>query len=336
MGRRPKSDTAVRVRVAGVLTYLPQSVLTLLPEAVRFADHLVENRRCDAVTALRYARLVAYAKRDGEVMAPHLITKQPNLTAVRAYWRWIEIHYDARVMPVIKALPHVRDLVGHLRISSLVPPLEGKMIPKRGAPRFTANPMEGGVAELSLEWVPSTAWTLHVPPKPKRPENSEPNEPPIVVPPHQDPCADCAALELSTEQLQVVASVFHAAWGARNPPGVWPPQDLAPESFLFGQPPPTSIYAHQGKDREKVGRIAALVADGPIADTVEQFRGVVTSQPRAFLDRLQQQSADVVVLERTALGDKLNDVLLAIAEMWRQPNGVHEEKSDLMTYTPEV
>lgn len=278
-----------------------ERTVRFLPDAPAFLRYLAEERGIAIATACEYARLVAKAKRDGTVNDPNLIRARVEQTAVRAYWKWIEPFYESRVRPVVRALPFARGAIGQLRISSLVPPHPGKVIPVKAPPKF------------ELQWVPSDRWTLHVP----QVETPKDGAPPITVAPHTDPCESCSALELDDQQLQVIAAVFHAAWGPRTPAGVWPPRDLPAECFLFGQPPQSSVYGHQPRDSSRIGRVTALLEGGPLSDLVDSVRGSVTPSNNTFIERLQQHVPDVVVIDRAAAGDRLMEVLEAVASAWR-------------------
>jgi len=300
MGRRPASDVLVPTKVGDAVIMLATSTLTTLPDAVAFVSHLREQNHVVA-TAIRYANAVANAKRIGVWMTPEIIASQLTRTAVNSYWRWIEGHYETRVAPVLRALVDsaLRDGVGRLRISSLVGPFAGKTIPVKGAPHAQENP-DGSIAwhlppRVDVRWLPCERWTLHVPL--------------AGAPVHKDPCIDCAVIELTPAQLKIVADAYYKAWGPRDP------STLPPECLLFGQPPPTSVYA-PAPPTTPVGRVVALLPDGPVCEAIERLRGTVASQVNAFIDRVSSNPPDVIVISRAVAGDRLRDVVGAVIDAW--------------------
>lgn len=304
MGRRPKSDPLVDVTVGGVRARIATSTVDRLPEALLFAEYLLTEQRCSIPTALRYVRLVADAKHAGRLDDPKRVARQPDLTAVMAYWRWIEVAYEKRVQDVVRALPELRGSVGHLRVGSLVAPVQGKLIPPRGS-AFAPSLGMGGAAR-PVPWIPSSRWTLHVPPVPPGDATPWGNGRPLT-PPHTDPCSTCAAIELTDEQLAVVARTFYAAWGNRTP------ESLPPESFLFGQPPIAGIYA-PAHTAVPLGKVLALVERGPIADNVEQqLRGATTVDVDAFIAGIRDRNPDTVVISRALAGPRWHEIINALA-----------------------
>jgi hypothetical protein len=195
-----------------------------------------------------------------------------------------------------------------------VPPFVGKTIPVKGAPHAQKNP-DGTIAWhmpplVDVRWLPCDKWTLHVP-KPDAPA-------------HADPCIDCAPIELTVEQMQVVAEAFYKAWGPREP------STLPPECPLFGQAPPVSIYAPT-PSATPVGRVVALLPNGPVCDAIEQLRGSVSSQVGAFIDRVRSGGPpDVVVISREVGGARLWDVLVAVMDAWgvRPPHELSRDGSE--------
>lgn len=296
-----QASPAIEVRVGGQLFALPTTTIEALPDAAAFLGYLLE-RGISAASAREYTRLVAKSKREGRYGIPNSITNAVEHTAVRAYWKWIEIHYNTRVAPVLRTVinSELRAGIGRLRIGSLVPPFAGKTIPVKGAPRASTNPdgtiAWGQIPKVEIKWVPTEHWTLHVP---------QPD-----TPVHVDPCGDCATIELTAAQMAFVAEAFYKAWGPREP------STLPPECFLFGQAPPISIYAPT-PSATPVGRVVGLLPNGPLCAAIDQLRGSVTDQPRAFIERINSGGApDVVVISRAAVGDRLREVLGAVIDAW--------------------
>jgi hypothetical protein len=250
------------------------------------------------VTAREYARLAAKARRNGVINTPDLIAVRPERTAVNAYWKWIEGHYDARVERVLGVISDswLRENIGQLRVGSLVAPFDGKAIPEHGL--LLGAPIE----QQPVTWRDCSKWTLHVPRKSRQQD---------AVGPHKDPCESCHAIELDDAQLGVVAEAFYRAWGADARP-----ESLDPQCFLFGQPPLTSIYAKKS-DGPPIGRIVGLCDQRPIVDFVDRAQGSTTVQVNAFLDRVQA-IPDVVVISRSAAGKRLDEVLDAVRAAWSE------------------
>lgn len=301
MGRRPTTDPTVRVTINHTVVGIGQSVMTLLPDVIPFVEYLVTRPRPISLpTALRYARVVAGAKRSGRWMTPDLVPDILTRTAINAYWRWVGEHYEARVVKVTRTIINsdLRNGAGRLRIGSLVPPsrTSPKQLPMWVPQFIPLNP--DGSRDLTadaakLVWYPSMKWTLHVPPRDD-------------VPAHEDPCENCVPIEITEEQLRVVADAFYDAWGPRDP------TTLPPECFLFGQPPLTSRFGPM-RPAYPVGRFVGLLPDGPIADHVEHLNGVVARDIGGFLDRLREKTVDTIVLSNTVVGDQFPGLIEMIA-----------------------
>ncbi len=151
-------------------------------------------------------------------------------------------------------------------------------------------------------WVESSAWTLHLPPKP--------------CAFHKDPCLTCTAVELTAPQLEVIAAAFEKAWGHRDPSSV------PPECPLFGTPPREGGPAD--RKTESIGRVVALLPDSALADALRQVRAHVTAAPEAFIDSLSG-GADVIVISRAAAGARYEAVLGVVREAWDDAAAVDTE-----------
>jgi hypothetical protein len=277
-------------------------------------------------------------KRTGRLSDPDAIPEPLNRTAARAYWKWVGGHYDERLSPVHKAIyfglkRDIRDWLGRLRMHSLVPPAEGKLIPMRSPPINHVLPGAPVVVDENspprwsppvpkikstawenweLRWIATKHWTLHLPLK--------------GAAPHVDPCADCNAIELYDEQLQVVAEAFYKAWGRERTP-----MQMPPELFLFGQPPLTSVFA--APVPSAAGSIVALVPNGALCDNVEHLHGSATPGITDFVNRMQDRVPDTVVVDRR-LAKRQPDAVLHAISAWLaapsdQPEGdAHEPTAD--------
>jgi hypothetical protein len=156
-------------------------------------------------------------------------------------------------------------------------------------------------------WQASANWTLHVPPD-------------DIMPVHSDPCLACTTIELSESQLQALGVAFHAAWGLQADLTTIPK-----DCFLFGQPPPTSVYAAPAP--MTTAHIVALVSEGTMCDAVTRLRGVVVEQVGVFRDRVCEREPDVIVLARDVVGQRLDEVLEAIRAAWTEAPKVESEEA---------
>jgi len=299
MGRRAADDYLVPLTLAnGTETSLPKSVVEALPEAAAWMSWLIASNRVVLTTASRYATAMARLKREGVIWTDTAKLKRfPDATAAGHYLRWWTETYDARVHRLLKAIPghQLRDGVRRLRVSSLVPPTEGKQIPiGRGAPKIIHTGTGWRNSPGDPIWGPAPGWTLHVPPH--------------DVPVHADPCADCTAIQLDDAQVQLLASVFRDVWG--------PAADLTtvpPDAFLIGPPPPATLTRDPG---EAAGEVLALVPRGAVADALTGLHASVVEQVGTFRDRLRERQPRTLVLNRDVIGSRLDEVLQAVRDAW--------------------
>ncbi len=273
------------------------SLLDTFPEARAFAQDLLGRGNISPAVTSVYVKLAARLKRQGRLFKPELLVHNTERTAANAYLRWQTESYYARVQPVIRAFKHadVRDGIAWLRVGSVVPPYEGKTIPRiTSMPELrldTETKTVISATPATFGWFPCASWTLHVPR--------------AACPAHKDPCVDCTPIELTSELLEALASAFEAAWGHRN-------LHLVPsETPLFGEPP-RDWKADSAPPPVETGRIVALVPRGALASALSSLRGSVTDDLAAFDARLKE-GADVLVIERSVLGSAhFDDIALSV------------------------
>lgn len=277
---------------------LATSTVTAFPEAQVFIEHLLDRGISEHVAA-EYARLVAKLVREGRAATPEFVTQRNARTAINAYWEWIEAAYTERVRPVIRALvdADVTRGISWLRRSSLVPPREGKTIPRLAAMpqlHLDADTRAAHSTAAEIVWVPSAAWTLHVP------------RAPLAV--HEDPCGNCTPIELDAAKLEVIAQAFEKAWGHRDLAAV------PPECLLFGRPP--RVQDPPKQDIVPARRILALLPAGALGDAVTQLGGAVVRDVEAFCDRLGDSDNEIVVISRSMAVDHRHELLQALSAAW--------------------
>ena len=231
--------------VAGGQTFtFTTAAISGFPEAAAFLAHLLTTGKLQPHVAANYVKLAARLKRQGRLADLNLITHNVERTAANAYVRWRAESYDVRIAPVTRVLArHLKSKAAlrHVRVHSLVPPLAGKTIPRvMPAPPIDFEALRDTIGQhvptsapqLHRERVPSSAWTLHVPPQPTAP--------------HADPCDGCLAIELNDEELTAIAEAFEKAWRHRDVYNM--PQD----AYLFGEPPPEGVTNGASKSPEQV------------------------------------------------------------------------------------
>jgi hypothetical protein len=249
-----------------------------------------------ASVASQYAKLVARLRKQGRLDQPEKIVHNVEHTAANAYHRWQTESYQERVQPVIRAFAHddVRQGISWLRVGSISPPFEGKLIPRLtglGEVRLDAATLSATATPATFGWFPCDKWTLHVPR--------------AACAVHQDPCADCTPIELDAEKLEVIACAFEQAWGHRNLPAV------PPECPLFGEPP-KDWQVESAPAPIVTGKIVALIPRGAVASALGQLKAAVTDDLASFDARLKE-GADVLVISRAALGDtSFDDIALSV------------------------
>lgn len=299
MGRRTYADPLMPIKIGPDVVPLPASLMRAFPDTIPFFTHLRE-RGYSIPTAKRYVYAIAKERQSGRWLHPDIIGEALSHSALTAYWKWITTHYSLRLSRVLKTVisGDLRAGIGRLRVGSLVGPFAGKAIPWLGAPMSDRLP-DGTFFSLprEVQWQPTEHWTLHVPP--------------TNLPVHKDPCVDCTTIELNDEQLRAVSEAFYDAWGTAAKP--W---EMPPECFLFGQPPLVGDFAPT-PDVEPVGRIVALLPDGPICAAMEQLKAAVAGQVGAFIDRLADRRPDVIVLSRALVDTRLEEVLAAVRAAWK-------------------
>ena len=302
----PQYKNPVHVTVGDTTLTFSKTVFVDLPDARAFLDG-VAARGVSVSVAAHYAKIVARLKRSGRLADPDRLAHNVERTAARAYHRWKAEAYADRLAPVIRAFKRddLRRAIKWLRRGSLVPPYEGKTIFTQRTPMDAQVALaQGGLDRVTgaihfttpPRTVPCTTWTLHVPEKP--------------VPAHTDPCEDCVAVEVSDQQLQIIAAAFEQAWGHRDLNAV------PAESLLFGEPPAEDVVVGDGKFET----CAALIGPGPVSEALSGVRAKVARDPDSFLARLSE-GANGVYLSRDACGDRLQEVLAAIWSAWHS-NGV--------------
>jgi hypothetical protein len=286
------------------------SMLAGFPEARAFLEQLLARGGISPPVAGQYVKLVARLRKQGRLDQPDLITHNTERTAANAYHRWQAEAYHARVQPVIRAFAHddVRAGVQWLRVGSVSPPFEGKIVPRltsMGEIRLDPETRTASATPATIGWFPCDTWTLHVP----RAECAA----------HQDPCINCTPIELDVAKLEVIAQAFESAWGHRNLPIV------PAECFLFGEPP-RDWKPEDATAPAAAGRIVALIPRGALASSISQLRGAVTDDLTSFDARLKE-GADVLVISRAVLGDaSFDDIALSVQSvvtetLWAQANG---------------
>ncbi len=272
--------------IGGLVFTFNERALDGFPEAQAFLTDVLARGSVSAPVAKNYVILAARLNRGGRLGDPAKLTHNVERTAANAYWRWQGEAYAERVQPVVRAFANA-DLtagVSWLRRSSLVPPYEGKVVPRvtsMGGVQLDPETQTTVVTAPTIGWVPCSAWTLHVP----RSASS-------VV--HADPCAACTPIELSNEQLELIAVAFEKAWGHRDLGKV------PAESLLFGQPPRESVGTVQ---TQASGKIAALLGPSALASAITGLGGAVTTDPVSFSARLKE-GVDAVLVSKGVLGDE--------------------------------
>jgi len=304
----PAFKNPVYLRVGASSVPFAPGTLEALPDAQEFLLGLMGRGTVSLPIAAHYVRLAARLKRQGRLNMPAAITHNTERTAANAYWRWVSESYTARLSPVLRAFAKsdfVRTAYTWIRVHALVPPvIPGKDVKR--IPRLTSfghsslDPVTREVVVHEaprVEWVPTTAWTLHVPHKP--------------APPHEDPCPDCAVIELDDKgvQLQVLATAFESAWGHRDLSRV--PAD----ALLFGAPPREDAQVVE-RTVAPAGRIVALMPPSQLANDVERLGGSVVRELDMFAARAREVVPDAVVISRASAGARLEDVLAVVRAVW--------------------
>lgn len=360
MGRRPSTDPLVDCLAGPHRVQLPQSVIHSFYDASEFILSVVQGGRSLA-TAVTYCRLVANARRAGTINNPKAVQQPNTATAINAYWRWMTPKYERRLQTVIRALvakggdhPFLRENLARVRVGSLVPPKPSKHIPQTdfvatrkqfeeigarireaGPPQGTPERPSGGPAlatGTTFRWdmgrrevqpaasVPAApkpvvrwelcanSWTLHVPT-----HDAEP---------HNDPCEHCRPIVLDDELLHVVAAAFQDAWGPSCRP-----EDVPPEAYLFGLPPPKSELGKAVVAAPPRMKIAALAPVGTrLAIIAEQMKGVATERVQTFCERVQASPPDAIVIDFATVktASDVRQLVDAIERMLLQAR-VHDE-----------
>lgn len=277
----------------------PAVTLDSFPGAGAFLTYLLDRGRVTPATATHYVKIIGRLLRNGRIVAP---TNPVAATAANAYHRWTGEAYGERVRPVALALGtalHTRAAITWLRRGSLVAPSAGKQVPQVRLDPTAWERMKAGDADANaavVTWVPSNAWTLHVPRNGKTPV-------------HLDPCPDCVVIELTAEQVEETAKAFEAAWGHRDLNAV------PNEAFLFGDPAPEYTGDEHARPIS-VGRVLALVEAGPLADALRKLGAIVVGDADAYGGCVQEGAPDTVVISRKTCGDAYDKLLGAVHESW--------------------
>lgn len=289
----PRQAVPVVLSVRGTPFTFTAYALTGFAEAAPFIEYLTDRGGVSHATMTEYVRQVARLKREGRLGDPARWRHRVETTAANAYWQWVGDNYEARVQPVIKAIPAVdmRRAVRWLRRGALVPPYPGKMVPRVVAmPKaiLDTQTREAVTVPAATAFTPCDTWTLHVPADQREP--------------HTDPCATCTVLDLTPVQVETIAAAFERAWGHRDL------QRVPAEYPLFGEPPRSDRVQ---PDTPPVGRVVALCEPGAVADSLRALGAVVTGDVDAFLAR-QSEGFDAVHVSRRAAGARWAEVLAAL------------------------
>lgn len=317
----PRHAKPIPLTVRGQNFTFPEQTLGGYPSlavARAFLEHLLDRGRVTAGTASHYVKLVGRLLRNGKIIEPPNPVAQ---TAASAYHAWLADAYAERVRPVVVALGaglHSRGAITWLRRGSLVPPFEGKQIPKVTIDPTAWDRMKAGDANASptiVTWTPSIAWTLHVPPNVQ-----------TLTLMHADPCATCAAIELDATQLETIAVAFEKAWGHRELNAV------PNEALLFGDSPPEYTGDTQ-TPAVAIGRVLALVDPGPLADALRKLGAVVVLDADAYAKCVVDEPPDTVVISRKTCGSDYDKTLSAVHESWCDhvvalDGGAHDREVD--------
>lgn len=274
--------TPANLTVNGTTFTFRKMVLTDLPDAKGFLEGLLSRQTISPPVAVHYVKLVSRLKRQGRLADVDRIVHNVERTAANAYWRWRRENYAGYLQPVRRALARFvpAGTYAHMRRHALVPPFEGKTIP-----RYVLG------TNKHIEWITTSAWTLHVPDK--------------ATPVHQDPCETCTAIELDVEQLTAIADAFEKVWGHRD-------LNLVPsDAVLFGEAPPDTDIAKPVAQAEKIAALATNLT----GDKLEAMNARVTSDVSSFLDRLRE-GAEGVYLSKELCGARLEEVLGAVRSAW--------------------
>lgn len=289
--------------VAGKTFTFSAKVLADLPDAQAFLEGVLTRGVSEPVAA-HYVKLVARLTRQGRMADLTLITHNVERTAANAYKKWKVDAYDVRVGPVIRAFARedVKKAIGWLRRGSLVPPFEGKVVPLQrtyeehmAPPNYFDAKKGRQIYVTPPRFGPCTQWTLHVPAEP--------------VPSHQDPCADCAVVELTQSQFEAIIVAFRLAWGHQDF------ERVPAESLLFGEPPAGEKLVINTQSEKAV----ALARPSSVSDALVGARAAVARDVDSFLARLVE-GAEGVYLSREACGTRLGEVLTAVWNVWQTPS----------------
>lgn len=297
MTRIAKAPVVLVIR--GIQCHFTNRALEGFPEAPAFLGALLDRGGVSPRIACEYVRLAARLKRQGRLSDPNNQHRVEG-TAANAYWRWAGESYAKRLQPVIRAIPQVdlKRALPHLRRSALVPPFEGKAVPRMTAPAQAVLDSETRAATTApptFTMVPCASWTLHVPTQ--------------SVAAHADPCLTCITVDLDADQLNVIAAAFENAWGHKDL------EKVPPDCLLFGEPPRS--YTGEGVVLAKAGRVVALCEPGAAAEALNSIGAKVTKDVDSFLARLAE-GADSVFISRAAIVDlgTVVHVISAIQNQW--------------------
>lgn len=271
---------------AGTPFTVSSKLVAQFPDARAFLTHLL-GREVSPAVAIHYVKLVARLKHQQRLDDPDTIVHAPERTAANAYRRWRADTYAQHLKPVRAAFGRLMfspDAITWLRRHALVAPYAGKTIPLKGLDTR-------GDFRPSITWQPCDTWTLHVPDKPCEP--------------HVDPCETCAVLQLDAQQLDVIAKAFEGVWGHKDLAAV------PPDVFLFGEAPAETLSV------EQIEKSVTLVAPGALSNALSNVRSRVTRDVDSFLASFAE-GAEGVYVSREACGDRLQEVLTAVWNTWRQ------------------
>lgn len=299
---------------AGRTFSFPQRSLEGFADAHGFVRWLAERGGVSTANAIYYVKLAARLKRTGRLGQPDALQHRVERTAARAYWKWIRETYDDRVSPVLRAFSNadVTRGIRRLRRSSLVPPYPEKVLYRRLLPVPPKIGEQPRIQRTIAEDPCPDKWTLHVPIK-------------DGVPAHSDPCPDCIYVEVSPEQLDVIAKAFERAWGHRQLDGV--PAD----AFLFGQPPIELIRARA----EVAKRVVGLVKDNDsaCAGAIDSIGGSTTPQLDVFATRVVGATAVLIDFEAVP-PDHIDHVLTLVRAAFFQCDAVPVQTAPIVTSLP--
>jgi len=318
-----------RVEIApNIVVKFRKTVLELFPEAPAFVRDLTKTKQVSVVTALEYARRVSGAVRNGHLYHPELATYATESTALRAYWKWVALHYERRVEKVFTVCSRhghdaIRRRLAHVTVGCLARPWPGKQIAAIDPSKF----MSGNSVTLR----PSERWTLHVP-FTRKDGTLE-----LPVHGHEDPnnpCTACEVMELHDDELQAIAEAFYEAWGHNRDPF-----SLPIEAPLFGRAPITGVFRGPPPPAPLNGVLGLIQENTTFEKLLMKLKGARTGPgPQIFAERLQESDANYVVLDQEILrnaDESTREAVIAQLRRWMTP-ATNGAATRLTEHTPQL